>query len=319
MIYTELTNKAMRIAYEAHHGQYDVNGVPYIFHPYHVAEQMTDEITVCTALLHDVIEDTEVTIEQLEKEFPEEVITALRLLTHDKNTDYFEYVEKIKTNPVARAVKLADIAHNSDTSRITDKNAVSEEKRIYWEYKYSTARHILEKDKSTSSGVPENPPFSDIAELLSAVQSILGNISHIQSENIINMHENLGLKKEVIMILIGYCKQINKTYPNYIYTIACQWAKDNINTLEQAQEEVQRLMSLRDYMHQVMCIIEIERLPKTYEIIIEQWQKWGISIEMVAKVYNITLNQTGKFSFDYMNGIIKKWHEKGIKNIPPKF
>ncbi|MDE6092769.1 MAG: HD domain-containing protein, partial [Ruminococcus sp.] len=81
MIYTKLTNKAMRIAYEAHNGQYDVNGVPYIFHPYHVAEQMNDEITVCTALLHDVAEDTDITIEQLEKEFPKEVTEALKLLT----------------------------------------------------------------------------------------------------------------------------------------------------------------------------------------------------------------------------------------------
>ncbi|MDE6678819.1 MAG: HD domain-containing protein [Ruminococcus sp.] len=145
MIYTEMTNKAMRIAYEAHHGQYDVNGVPYIFHPYHIAEQMTDEITTCVALLHDVIEDTEVTFEQLEQEFPEEVITALRLLTHNKNTDYFDYIEKIVSNPVARKVKLADIEHNSDISRITDKNAVPAEKLIYWKKKYSTARQIIEK------------------------------------------------------------------------------------------------------------------------------------------------------------------------------
>lgn len=146
MIYTKLTNKAMRIAYEAHHGQYDVNGVPYIFHPYHVAEQMNDEITVCTALLHDVAEDTDITIEQLEKEFPEEVTEALKLLTHDKNTDYFDYIEKIRSNPVAKAVKLADLAHNSDISRITDKNVVSEKKLEYWNYKYSAAKRILEKD-----------------------------------------------------------------------------------------------------------------------------------------------------------------------------
>lgn len=145
MIYTELTVRAMRIAYEAHNGQYDVNGVPYIFHPYHVAEQMTDEITVCTALLHDVVEDTDVTFEELEQEFPEEVINALRLLTHKKGTDYYEYIERIGNNPVARAVKLADIEHNSDTSRITDKNAVSAEKLMHWKYKYSTARRILEK------------------------------------------------------------------------------------------------------------------------------------------------------------------------------
>lgn len=146
MIYTELTNKAMQIAYKAHHGQYDINGVPYIFHPYHVAEQMTDEITVCTALLHDVAEDTDITIEQLEKDFPSEVTEALKLLTHDKNTDYFVYIDKIKSNPIARAVKLADIAHNSDISRITDRNVVSREKLEYWKYKYSTAKKILEED-----------------------------------------------------------------------------------------------------------------------------------------------------------------------------
>lgn len=145
MIYTKLTNKAMSIAYKAHHGQYDVNGVPYIFHPYHVAEQMTDEITACVALLHDVVEDTSVTIEELEQDFPEEVINALKLLTHEKGTDYFEYIYRIRENPVARTVKLADIEHNSDISRITDRNAVPEEKLIYWKYKYSTAKHILEK------------------------------------------------------------------------------------------------------------------------------------------------------------------------------
>ena len=60
MIYTALTKKAMKVAYEAHHGQTDRSGTPYIFHPFHVAEQMDDELSVCTALLHDVIEDTEI-------------------------------------------------------------------------------------------------------------------------------------------------------------------------------------------------------------------------------------------------------------------
>ena len=86
MIYSELTVKAMQIAYRAHHGQTDKCGVPYIFHPMHLAEQMTDEIAVCAALLHDVAEDTEITLEQLAKDFPELVITALKLLTHDDNT-----------------------------------------------------------------------------------------------------------------------------------------------------------------------------------------------------------------------------------------
>lgn len=145
MIYTALTNKAMKIAYDAHHGQLDCNGVPYIFHPYHLAEQMSDEITACVALLHDVVEDTDITIEQLEKVFPKEVTEALKLLTHNDDTDYFEYVTAIKGNPVAKAVKIADLIHNSDQSRITDKSVVSAEKLEHWRKKYAKALKILEE------------------------------------------------------------------------------------------------------------------------------------------------------------------------------
>ena len=65
MIYTEMTIKAMKIAYEAYSGQLDHNDVPYIFHPYHLAEQMDDECSTCVALLHDTVEDTDITFETL--------------------------------------------------------------------------------------------------------------------------------------------------------------------------------------------------------------------------------------------------------------
>lgn len=146
MIYTELTSKAMKIAYDAHHGQDDVNGVPYIFHPYHVAEQMTSEYAVCVALLHDVAEDTDITVDDLKKDFPSEVTDALLLLTHDKNTDYFDYVRKIKTNAIAREVKLADIAHNSDQSRIFRSTPETEAKKANWKLKYEKALKILNEE-----------------------------------------------------------------------------------------------------------------------------------------------------------------------------
>ena len=78
MIYTTLTKKAMKIAYQAHHGQVDAGGDPYVFHAFHLAEQMEDEITVCAALLHDVLEDTEMTLEELQQEFPREVTEIVR-------------------------------------------------------------------------------------------------------------------------------------------------------------------------------------------------------------------------------------------------
>ncbi len=142
MIYTELTNKAMKIAYAAHHGQVDYNGIPYIFHPIHLAEAMDDEVSCCAALLHDVVEDTDVTMDELAQAFPEQVLSVLRLLTHEEGVPYFDYVRKIKANPIAVKIKLADIAHNCDQTRCVG-SGLSEERLAYWRDKYSKARAIL--------------------------------------------------------------------------------------------------------------------------------------------------------------------------------
>ena len=142
MIYTALTIKAMGIAYDAHHGQVDKAGIPYVFHPLHVAESMDDEVSCCAALLHDVVEDTEVTLEDLAKDFPAEVVEAVRLLTHDPQEDYFEYVRRIKNDPIAMKVKLADIAHNTDESRFAGV-PVPEGMFGYFRKKYAQAKSIL--------------------------------------------------------------------------------------------------------------------------------------------------------------------------------
>ena len=119
MIYTPLTKKAMQICFEAHKDQVDKSDLPYIHHPLHLAEQMTDEVTTIVALLHDVLEDSSITMDQLAEEgFPAEALEAIALMTHGDDVDYMDYVKKIKQNPIAKAVKLADLAHNSDTTRL---------------------------------------------------------------------------------------------------------------------------------------------------------------------------------------------------------
>ena len=119
MIYTPLTKKALRLCFDAHKEQVDKTGMPYVFHPFHLAEQMTDEVSTVCALLHDVVEDTDYTLEDLSKMgYPSEVIDVLRLLTHDPEVPYFDYVKAISVNPIAKQVKLADLAHNSDLSRM---------------------------------------------------------------------------------------------------------------------------------------------------------------------------------------------------------
>lgn len=120
MIYTPLTKRAMKIAYEAHRNQLDKSGIPYIFHPIHLAEQCTDEKTCAAALLHDVIEDCEgYTVERLRKmEIPEDVLEALKLLTHDEKIPYLDYINQLKDNEIARKVKLLDLSHNMDSARL---------------------------------------------------------------------------------------------------------------------------------------------------------------------------------------------------------
>lgn len=118
MINTELTRKAMNIAYNAHMNQFDKAGVPYIYHPIHLAEQMDTETECIVALLHDVVEDTEVTFEQLEKDFPKEVIESIRLLTHGDDVNYMEYIKELSQSPIAKKVKIADVLHNSDETRL---------------------------------------------------------------------------------------------------------------------------------------------------------------------------------------------------------
>ena len=146
----DIVTKAFNFARQAHKGVRRLSGEPYIMHPIAVAQIACEEMglgstSICAALLHDVVEDTSVTIEELEKEFPTEVTDALRLLTHIKGTDYFEYVRSIRQNPIAKAVKLADIAHNSDETRLSGSLDVSEEKKAYLRNKYVRARKILEE------------------------------------------------------------------------------------------------------------------------------------------------------------------------------
>ena len=118
MINTKLTRKAMIIAYEAHKNQVDKSGVPYIYHPIHVAEQMNTENECIIALLHDVVEDTNVTFKQLEEVFSKEIIDILKLLTREENIEYDEYIKRIKNNSIACKVKIADLTHNLDKTRL---------------------------------------------------------------------------------------------------------------------------------------------------------------------------------------------------------
>ena len=116
---TNLLEKAIALAVEAHAGQFDKAGNPYILHPLHLMLQMETENERITAVLHDIVEDTAVTMDDLANlGFPPAVLAALDLLTHDPAVPYDDYILQVKANPLARCVKLADLAHNMDIRRL---------------------------------------------------------------------------------------------------------------------------------------------------------------------------------------------------------
>lgn len=140
MIYTKMTKTAMRICFAAHKEQTDKSGLPYVFHPFHVAEQMDTEEEVAAALLHDVAEDTDITFDDMKKlGISDNVICALKLLTHDENVPYMDYVRKIAEDPLAAKVKKADLVHNSDLSRLD----VQDEEAMARAEKYRQALKLL--------------------------------------------------------------------------------------------------------------------------------------------------------------------------------
>ena len=103
---------------------------------------MDDELSCTVALLHDTVEDTHVTLADLAKAFPPEVVEAVALLTHTPDLAYFDYVQAMKSNPIAKKVKLADLAHNSDSTRCIG-TSISADRIAGWQKKYAKAHALL--------------------------------------------------------------------------------------------------------------------------------------------------------------------------------
>ena len=142
MDYEFLLKKAEDIATEAHKGQLDRCGVEYINHPRTVASYVSETKLKIIAWLHDTIEDTDITETDLRPIFGDEITDAVVALTKAPDDDYFDYIERVRKNPLAIKVKLADLTHNMRPDRInnpTDKDYQRLEK-------YKKAYSILEKE-----------------------------------------------------------------------------------------------------------------------------------------------------------------------------
>ena len=193
MIWDELTRKAFEIACKAHAGQVDRGGVPYIFHPLHVADQMPNSTLGAVGLLHDVVEDTPVTfVDLLAAGIPEDVVAAVKLLTHtqDDGLSYLEYVARLKDDELAAPVKKADLRHNSSLSRLPHEPT---EKDLSRQKRYRKALEILKdvpdytqmqvfKGRSHSYGVRTTGQLQAPASLGGVVDDIIPNMAILLSK-----------------------------------------------------------------------------------------------------------------------------------------
>lgn len=144
MIYTDKTKRAIKLCFKAHEGQVDKSGLPYVHHPLHLAEQMDDEEGTIVALLHDIVEDTDYSIKDLKgMGFGDAVVEAIDIMTHRPEVPYMDYVKEIAKNSIARKVKLADLNHNCDLTRLNHEPTSKDLERVE---KYKKAKELLEKE-----------------------------------------------------------------------------------------------------------------------------------------------------------------------------
>ena len=154
----------------------------------------------------------------------------------------------------------------------------------------------------------------DITELFTAAESALGPLNHTMQNALITMYTHLGLKKEVILILLNYCKSIEKTNSAYIEKIAYSWAESEINSLEAAQDEVERLSLAHDYSGMVMKQFEMKRRPTSGQMaFVEQWRAAGFTPELLHLAYERTIDNIDKLSFSYINKILLSWKDSGFR------
>lgn len=190
--------------------------------------------------------------------------------------------------------------------------AASAERETAVQTETAPPKKTLITPSEISAIICENP---DIAELFKIAETILGPLNHSMQNSLIWMFNYLGLKKEVILILIGYCADINKPNASYIEKIASSWAEKEINTLETATAEVERLNSSQSFAGEIKRLFELRQNPTANQKkFISQWQESGYSTELIHYAYEKTVEKINKVSFEYINKILISWSESGYKS-----
>ncbi len=181
-------------------------------------------------------------------------------------------------------------------------------------------KHFPRIEKPDTASVSQRVHDStEIASLMQEAQVILARpISNGDSSTLLMLHDTYGLPVHVILMLMQYAVNIGKRHMNYIKTIAISWAEEEIDTIEKAENKIRTLENYRQAWLSLEKIIGIEhRSPSSKEDeAANRWiNSWQIPHDLIKEAYDRCVNSKGKYILSYMDGIIKRWYNSGIKTL----
>lgn len=197
MLYTEKTIKALKLCYDAYLGQYDVSGFPYVFHPFHLAEQMNDEMSIAVTLLHYVLEDTDLTLEELAtQDFGDEIITALRVMIRDRSTSYHQYLDEVKKNVCAKKAILNELEYKKELLELKPKLKFDDISRL--DSYNDGIRYLKEDNIKKENDVQEQTVPAQPVETEEEQEQVGYDVSErtVPTKKIINYSEELKKNEE---------------------------------------------------------------------------------------------------------------------------
>lgn len=138
-------------------------------------------------------------------------------------------------------------------------------------------------------------------------------LNHMEQRSLVWMFSYLNLPGEVILMLLSYCVSIEKYSISYVEAIAISWVDKGIITLELAEEETERLRQSHTYTGQLCRMLEMKRKPTSKQMeFMDKWRNAGYSMELLHCAYEITVENTEKLNFPYMDKILESWAGEGI-------
>lgn len=180
------------------------------------------------------------------------------------------------------------------------------------------------KKNDSSAGLKMSPSeiaeavndSSDTKSLFQLAELQLGNLNYTMQKSLIWMNSYLGLPVDVIIMLIVYCKSIDRVSISYIEKIAYSWNEKGINTLPLAETEINHLSETRTFVYAIMKAFDMKRRPTQSQMeYINEWQKASYPIPMIKYAYEKTVEQIEKMKFSYINAILIKWSESGFRTL----